>query len=186
MSTTKKSEETESQFNSRILEELGASLYRIEELHSQLSARGLKLKPFVEAKGEAVVLQLGNARQEVKALEVLLARAPEPTPAAQTQAAPAQPTPTPATKADVPNLTADELRQLPWTSRIQFAQGCLSAEDARALIANKSPGPTLTDVCRTAKAPKETKAAPDLTGKTLTEQCRLLSTEVEDRRAGRK
>jgi hypothetical protein len=49
-------------------------------------------------------------------------------------------------------LTQPEIDQLNWTQQVRFAQGRLSTEDARVIIANrtdtkKAKTPTLTEQC---------------------------------------
>jgi hypothetical protein len=150
--------------NENILEMLGAETGKISELQAKLTASGLSIRPF-SFSDESPMIQLNEARNEVKLLENLIARvaAPAPVVIPPLAAAPAPATPSAENKA---SLTDAEMSKLSWTNRVLLAQGNLSVEQARTILAGK---------------PAAKKDA-----KSLTERCLDQSTELEDRRAGRK
>jgi len=138
---------------SDLLHELYENEGKIITLHAQLAARGI---PFEAIKlSEKTITALLQSRKEVQLLEDLLAGKIQPK---NPVTVPAKPTSSTPSQTNNATLTEAEISQLSWTNQVIFAQGKMSIETARSLIAEKA-----------------SKATPQSlqTGKTqnLTEQC---------------
>ena len=170
----------------------------IPKLRAALETRGIKQPVFTEPKFDhsnpSMLIDLYDALSgEMNRLATRLqsemsatpGAAPAPTPTA-TPAVAANATLAPAATAIA--LTSSEISRLTWTEKTQLAGGFLTQGKARELAQSRATGApkiSLSDECLAEKlAPK--KSASDLKGKNLSEQCAALSTETQDRSAGRK
>lgn len=167
--------------NENILDRLTEANAAVRTLREQLRAAGRNVVTFGPSDSEGILAQLADARMELEFLKEVQAGKPVRIPnellrrvqSVSATPAPAQlnqPPPTPPTQPTVPqtapSLTTDEIALLNWTDKIHFGQGKLSVEQAREIIARKTPKKQ--------------------SGQSLTAQCSAASTEMSDRAAGRK
>lgn len=145
--------------NTSILDELQDRRTAIGDLKAKLFVAGITVPEFKSFAGDDVLRQLMDARYEECALQNLLASGASPKPPTLPAAvpAPAAPAPPPVQTPPAPPapqhaaLTSHELHALSWVERINFAQGKLTTEQARALAHSRPGGVGLSEKCLAAR-----------------------------------
>ena len=118
-----------------ILEMLDSERSKIQAIESQLAKKGMFMKTYRSDETKNHVEQLHDARQQVKFLDQLIASNPMLVAVTPPQPAPVQaPVPTPAPVAKLSNA---EVSRLNWTMQVHYAQGKLSDDQAREIIASR-------------------------------------------------